>query len=736
MQIKWAYIGVLRLAFFLIIGIFFGVEMSETAFFSVFKENCWQILVGFIFLYFLIVFFLPNIKKAKIPALLGILGSFNLVSGGMCLTVSHNHQNKQFHYTNIQDTIFRLKGHIVSEIQPTNKGAKAILEVSSIFTKNGWTTSEGKIMAFWAEKSAKDSALIYGDELLILGTPTFISEALNPDQFDYKRYLELQQQVFRQISIRPNTYKFVGKSDMSFLDNVQYYAILARKYCDNVMKTYIVTPQESGLASALVFGIKENLDEQVKTAYSKAGVTHVLAVSGMHVAIIFMILQWIRKLIPIFRNKWVFLFFAILLLWFYAYLTGFSASVLRAVAMFSFLIVGQTLKKSNNMYNMLGLSAFLLLLFNPFLVYDVGFQLSYMAVLGILYFYPKIYLLFDAKTWFTEHIWQMFCVSLAAQIATFPIIALFFHQYPTYSMLINMPVIPLGSLILILGVVLACFAWIPFVGVCVGIVVGFLLKWSIWLMNQIVFLSENLWYSTFKTIFSFKETIFVTLFLVLFCAWIDTRKLRFLAYACVCMGFLCFSKMYNSYSSKRQDFFAFYGINKNSANALIQGNQAYFLTDTISPKELNFALNTHFDNLYISKINYIKSPFKKDTIKNSLVSVKSAEQLIPELSQNIIPIKYFEDFDVMIYNEKVVVFLKKFPSKLTFNALNMLKINYLVIQNEAIKNISKIHEKIPFEMLIFDTSNRSFVAQKLKKQAVDLGIKCHNIFEDKYLIIK
>lgn len=725
MQIKWAYIGVLRLAFFLIIGIFFGVEMSEMAFFSIFSENCWQILAGFIAFYFVVVFFVPNIIKAEIPALLGILGSFCLFLGGMCLTVSHNHQNRQFHYTNIEDTIFRLKGRIISEIQPTSKGAKAILEVSSIFTKNGWSASEGKIMAFWSEKTAKDSTLIYGDELLILGTPTSISEPLNPDQFDYKRYLALQQQVFRQISIRPNTYKFIGKSTMNMLDNVQYYAILARKYCDNVMKTYIITPQESGLASALVFGIKENLDEQTKTAYSKAGVTHVLAVSGMHVAIIFMMLQWIRKLIPIFRNKWLFLFFAVLVLWFYAYLTGFSASVLRAVAMFSFLIMGQTLKKSNNMYNMLGLSAFLLLLFNPFLVYDVGFQLSYMAVLGILYFYPKFYLLFDAKTWLTEHIWQMFCVSLSAQIATFPIIALFFHQYPTYSMLINMPVIPLGSLILILGVFLVCFSWIPYV----GIIVGFVLKWSIWLMNKIVFLSENLWYATFKTIFSFKEAIFITLFLVLFCAWIDTKKLRFLAYACVCMGILCFSKIQNTYSSKRQEFFSFYGINKNSPNTLIKGNQAYFLSDTIPAKEFNFALNTHFDNLYISKINYIKN----DTIKNLFISAKPVEKA-PK--QGIIPIKYYSDFDVMILDKKVIVFLKKYPSKLTFNALNTLKINYLVIQNEAIKNISKIYQKIPFEMLVFDTSNRSFVAQKLKNQAVSLGIKCHNIFEDKCLIIK
>ena len=730
MQIKWAYIGVLRLAFFLIIGIFFGVEMSETAFFSIFSENCWQILAGFIVVFFLVVFFVPNIIKAKIPALLGILGGFCLFLGGMCLTVSHNHQNKKFHYTNIRDTIFRLKGRIISEIQPTSKGAKAILEVSSIFTKNGWSASEGKIMAFWSEKTAKDSTLIYGDELLILGTPTSISEPLNPDQFDYKRYLALQQQVFRQISIRPNTYKFIGKSAMNLLDNVQYYAILARKYCDNVMKTYIITPQESGLASALVFGIKENLDEQTKTAYSKAGVTHVLAVSGMHVAIIFIMLKWfLGWILKLPRGKWTFTVIVVLILWFYAYLTGFSASVLRAVAMFSFLVIGQAFKKSNNMYNMLGLSAFLLLLFNPFLVYDVGFQLSYMAVLGILYFYPKFYLLFDAKTWLTEHIWQMFCVSLSAQIATFPIIALFFHQYPTYSMLINMPVIPLGSGILILGVVLACLAWIPVVGVYVGIVLGFLLKWSIWLMNKIVFLSENLWYATFKTIFSFKEAILITLFLVLFCAWIDTKKLRFLAYACVCMGILCFSKIQNTYSSKRQEFFSFYGINKNSPNTLIKGNQAYFLSDTIPAKEFNFALNTHFDNLYISKINYIKN----DTIKNLFISAKPIEKA-PK--KDIILIKYYPDFDVMILDKKVIVFLKKYPSKLAFNALNTLKINYLVIQNEAIKNISKIHQKIPFEMLIFDTSNRSFVAQKLKNQAVSLGIKCHNIFEDKYLIIK
>lgn len=141
----------------------------------------------------------------------------------------------------------------------------------------------------------------------------------------------------------------------------------------------------------------------------------------------------------------------LLCLWSYAFITSLSPSVMRAVTMFSFIAIANVMQRQTNIYNTLAASAFLLLILEPNMVFEVGFQLSYLAVLGIVSIYPIVYPLFVFKSKWTDTLWQLNCVSIAALIATFPLGIFYFHQFPNYFLVANILVLPLIPFIIYFG---------------------------------------------------------------------------------------------------------------------------------------------------------------------------------------------------------------------------------------------------------------------------------------------
>ena len=187
-------------------------------------------------------------------------------------------------------------------------------------------------------------------------------------------------------------------------------AIKARLFLEKKLQALEKNSDEYDIASGIILGTKNNIDNDLKQAYSSAGAMHILAVSGMQVALFYFVLTFFLSPIKKIKyGKYFFLFIILMALWFYAFITGLSASVLRAIIMFSFICVAQTLKKNTNIYNILALSAFILLAYNPFLILDVGFQLSYFAVLGIAIFYKPLNNLFNLKFKIIEMAWQVTC---------------------------------------------------------------------------------------------------------------------------------------------------------------------------------------------------------------------------------------------------------------------------------------------------------------------------------------
>lgn len=322
--------------------------------------------------------------------------------------------------------------------------------------------SNQRVLAYFG-KSDSIPKLEPGAIVWFRGKPEVIRKTGNPFEFDYQTYA-LRNNLGYKLFIKSTDYRVLKAKSRP---NLAEYSLVIRARLIRILENCGLKGEVLHLVSAVALGAREELEPETTQSFSKTGVTHVLAVSGMNVAIIYVVLELLLRFLN--RRRWgIFLQTLIILcaVWGYALITGLSASVLRAAVMFSFIVIGKSLNRNANIYNTLAASAFVLLCFNPSLIYNVGFQLSYLAVLSIVYFHPYLYGLVYCKYWVVDQIWIMLTVSLAAQIGTLPFLLHYFHQFPTWFLLANLLVIPLVTVILYLSfVVFAIAPILPILGI-------------------------------------------------------------------------------------------------------------------------------------------------------------------------------------------------------------------------------------------------------------------------------
>lgn len=401
------------------------------------------------------------------------------------------------------------------------KGIKLELDVRRVFRGDSSFSIRGHVILFMRKEGDTIRDVLSGDQILT-NAPLFpIEEPKNPGDFNYAQYLHHKNYYLKGYASSSN---FIIKGP----DKQPYYrAKNIRSYILGALQQAGFSNEHIGIMGALLIGDKTYITDEINQAYTASGTMHILAVSGMHVAILFFLLDQLFKRILIRKKQDLFRYLLLLgFLWGYAFLTGLSASVLRATLMFSIHLIGKMLDLKSNSYNTVFSSAFLLLALDPMMLYDVGFQLSYMAVLGIMAIHPLIfskisYFVSDEHQWINQILygfWAMISVSLAAQIMTLPLTLYYFHQFPNYFLLANLLVIPLSTVILYGGIV---FFMLHVVGLkIVNSFLVLMLKHLIDWMNQVHFWIELLPYSTIEYIFFPKFWVLVTysvlLFLMLF----------------------------------------------------------------------------------------------------------------------------------------------------------------------------------------------------------------------------
>lgn len=404
--------------------------------------------------------------------------------------------------------------HLTLREYPSS-GEKWIKCEASVNALNERSTT-GSILVF-LERDSISEKLIYGDQIYASGFIAAINPPMNPNEFDYQSYMKLHD-IHHQIFIRTDHWRRAGNDANPIFENI--YSL--RNYCAAAFEKSGMNSENIAVAKALVLGDKALISDELMLSYASTGALHVLAVSGLHVGIIMLILSFILKpLKRIKKAKFLFLIFALSGIWFYAILTGLTPSVLRAAVMFSFVLIGSEMQRDTSIYQSLMISATVLLLFDPNILFQLGFLLSYFAVIGIVFFHPKIYALLFFKNKIADKIWQVSSVSMAAQLATFPLGIYCFQQFPNYFLVANLIVIPLSFLILILGIVALIVNSVPILNV----IIFFLLDWLIFLLNHGVRFVENLPFAVLDSILiTWYDAIFLYLFIIFITYWILTRS--------------------------------------------------------------------------------------------------------------------------------------------------------------------------------------------------------------------
>jgi competence protein ComEC len=342
------------------------------------------------------------------------------------------------------------------------------------------------------------------------------------------------------------------------------------------LKEAKLSGNELAVASALILGYRSDLDKELMTAYAGAGATHVLAVSGLHVGIVYVILNFLLKFLNRYRyGRIIRTIILVLLLFSYAALTGLSASVFRAATMFSFVAIGSAFNRNTNIFNTLAASAFCLILYEPMIIMQVGFQLSYTAVIGIVLIQPRLFKLYTFKNQLLDWAWSITCVSVAAQIATFPLGLLYFHQFPNLFLISNLLVIPAAAAILYLGFSLFIFSfWNPAL-----LYFGFLLKTLISSLNQVVVWIEKVPYAVLSGIdISTLESLIIYLIIAGILVFIiqEKRKGLYAGLSLACAFMIL--QIGEVYTQRNQRFITLYNVKGEAAVALVNGTEVTFLS--------------------------------------------------------------------------------------------------------------------------------------------------------------
>ncbi len=327
----------------------------------------------------------------------------------------------------------------------------------------------------------KDSInrLRYGDEVLFSATLKVPDKPANPEEFDYRAFLKVRGITFVGFVPR-GSFRIVGNNPPSRLTG---FAISLRQKILKSLRANGLSGDEYAVAAAIVLGYDEVMDDAIRQNYQRAGAMHVLCVSGLHVGVIYLVMVTLLQFLNTSKRKKILK--AILLLmsvWLYALLTGLAPSVMRATVMISFIIVGNEVERDKDAYNTLAMSALFLLLYNPGFLFDVGFQLSYAAVLGIVTFYRPVFRLFYIKNSLLSKAWAATAVSVAAQLGAFPVAAHYFHFFPTWFLVSNLIIMLLSTIIISTGLLFAVVSWIPWVSGWVA----FVLSGLIYLMNYLI----------------------------------------------------------------------------------------------------------------------------------------------------------------------------------------------------------------------------------------------------------
>lgn len=488
----------------------------------------------------------------------------------------------------------------------------------------------------------------------------------NPDDFDYVRYM-YNQGFAGSAYISNNNWKTSGQTTFS----LKYKALQYRQRIMDFYRSLDFSDTEYSILCALTLGYQDELTDELKQGFRTTGTVHVLSVSGLHVGIIYLMISFLLGFIKR-RSEYYWLkpLLIIVFLWTYAYITGLPTSVVRASTMLSVFCIAEILEKRSYSIHALFIAAFFMLLVNPFSLFEIGFQLSFMSVLAILLLHPRVSKLIKTKNKPLRHIWQLFTLSLVAQLATFPLCLYYFGTFPTYFFVTNILIVPLVSLITyaVGGVVLAKLISLalPDIGDYLFYLPVKILQILVHLMTSIIHFFENLPVALIDNIkISFTELILIFTIIIAFVLFFIYKKSKSLILGLSCILIFCTIGIYKKIQKE--------------PDQLIVYNRAR-----------------------TTEIRYKTEIWNSDNLDNY--------KLFEAGNHKVLVLK------TNVWNDK--------------NTDNKFEIDHLILTNDNNLSMYNLSQLLDVKNVIIDASLSAYTRRKISKECQKLNIPCHDVIEN------
>lgn len=588
-------------------------------------------------------------------------------------------QNKK-HFTHFQqDELSSFQVTIQNELKPNPFQQQFIAKIHSQNNEK----REGSIL-LKIPKSAQKVIFKPGDMVVFPGKIEPIPSSKNPYQFDYSEY-QKSKGVYGQVSVNHHLIYRLGVEK-----NMMYYFGIVRNHIQKGFEKASFSETNKGILMALLIGNRQFIDKQTSDDFANAGAIHVLAISGLHIGILLYFFNiFLKPLGQKRKSRILKLVLQLAFLWSFAVLAGMSASVVRAVTMFSFMSIGFQMLRGTNIYNTLAASVLILLVIKPDFLFDVGFQMSYIAVLGIVSIQPYFQKLWQPQKKIVQYFYDLITVSIAAQLALLPLCLYYFHQFPGLFLLTNLIVIPLVTLALLCGLI--CIIFIVFASIP-NFLAGFMNAFLTWLVDFISWIAQQDDFLFKEVPFHISWVIISSVFIVSFILWIVNKKRKMIFG--ILFAFILFqiSWIYLYHIQPKTELIVLHRYKKNHVLLNQDGKITSYQNDTL---ETNNQLISQYETGSFSKVvKYHKIP-------------------------NII---LFRDYRILIVDSLGVIPDEKFT-------------HWILMKNPKI-NLERLVSKNTPKAIIADGSNMPYLMNHWKKTCQNHNVSFHATSEKGFFYLE
>lgn len=588
----------------------------------------------------------------------------------------------------------------------TGSSIKTVLRFDYKYKDGQWERCRGKVLAYLKVKPGSGDPG-YGERVLLRSPVYKIRDNSNPYSFNYARYL------FRK-GISDRTYADTWqwqKSSHPLQWGIRKFAFHLREQLLEILKQNKVAGDSYAVAAALLLGYVSDLSPELLHDYAASGAMHVLSVSGMHVGVIYLFIELLLGFMNKNRwSRWLKTAMILLLIWFYACMTGLSPCVVRSAIMITLPIIARAVDRTPDMYNVIAASLFIMLVIDPNVLFDVGFQLSYLAVTGLVVLYKPIYDLYVTSAWLPDKIWSLWAVSIAAQISTLPVALYVFHQFPNYFLLTNLLVVPLSSLIIYTGILLISVAMIGWLAIFVAQMLVYLITF----LNTSIHFIEGLPWSTLSGIF-ISESTMVLLFLLIITGYLffKEKKIHYLYVFLLVIATMAGFSLVTKINKLHETGFTVFNARKFSLISFFHHDRAIVIYGATRGEDATLLERNRkmiADNMRGRGVRIHRLYWLKPIMEGGLTG------------KGFMPVQCRSGF-LQFGEKKILVLNKMIPNSLK----HKIKVDFVVLTGNPRVELVEIRRLFSPEIIIMDGTNSRYRIEKWNQESIDQSIKIHSV---------